>query len=239
MCLLAFDFDGTIAKDGQVPANVVESLRRAAAQSYALFLVTGRLYRQASIDAIVPWLTGIVWENGAVIEHLPSCHIALPFGTIPDAMIHELTQLGIEVIRGKAIAATWAHHEPRLQPITAKYEDRITFEYNKGALMILPRGANKASGLQQLLAYAGLDGEPVIAFGDGENDQTLLEMAHLGIAVQDAVPSLRTRAGRVTRLPGPDGVVEVLHDLLASRDREQNSCTTQNRDRWIEMLHEL
>lgn len=221
--LLAFDFDGTIAKDGQVPSNVVESLRCAAAQSYALLLVTGRLYRQASIEAILPWLTGIVWENGAVIEHLPSCHVALPFGTIPDAMIHELVQLDIEVIRGKAIAATWAHYEPHLQPIRAKYGDRLTFEYNKGALMILPRGANKASGLRQLLSYAGLDDGYLIAFGDGENDQSLLEMAHVGIAVQDAVPSLRIRADQVTGLPGPDGVAEVLHDLLATCDRDWDS----------------
>lgn len=215
--LLAFDFDGTIATDGHIPLPLIDALRRAVSNDYHLFLVTGRLFRHAPIEPLFPYLTGIVWENGAVIERCPEGHVTLPFGTLPSSMIQEMERAGIELICGMAIAATWTQYEPQMAPIMASYAHAVACEYNKGAVMILPRGANKASGLAHLLQCVGLADGRLIAFGDGENDRALLEMAHVGIAVQDAVSSLRVIADRVTTRPGPDGVLEMLPAIVQGK----------------------
>jgi hydroxymethylpyrimidine pyrophosphatase-like HAD family hydrolase len=80
--------------------------------------------------------------------------------------------------------------------------------------MILPTGANKGSGLKRLLEQCDFSSETLMAFGDGENDHSLLAIAETAVAVQDAVPSLQEMAHVVSKNPGPSGVVEILQDLL-------------------------
>jgi hydroxymethylpyrimidine pyrophosphatase-like HAD family hydrolase len=212
--ILAFDFDGTIAEEGQVPMEIIEVFRQAHFQTHVLFLVTGRLFRQADIEGILPYLTGIVWENGAVLEHLPTERVSLPFGTLPELLVKGLEQTGIEMLTGMAIAATWAQHESLVKQVSDQHNYCPTLDWNKLALMILPTGANKGSGLKRLLEQCDFSSETLMAFGDGENDHSLLAIAETAVAVQDAVPSLQEMAHVVSKNPGPSGVVEILQDLL-------------------------
>lgn len=218
--IFAFDFDGTIAEEGQVPIEIIKIFRRAYSQTHALFLVTGRLFRQADIEGILPFLTGIVWENGAVLEHLPSQQVTLPFGTLPEPLVKDLEQTGIEMLTGMAIAATWAQHESLVKQVSDQHHYFPTLDWNKMALMILPTGANKGSGLKRLLEQCDLSSETLMAFGDGENDHSLLAIAETAVAVQDAVPSLQERAHVISKNPGPLGVVEILQDLLGEEGVE-------------------
>ena len=212
--IFAFDFDGTIAEDGRVPKEIIEVFRKAYLQTHALFLVTGRLYRQADIEEILPYLTGIVWENGAVLEHLSGARVSLPFGTLPEPLVKDLEQTGIEMLTGMAIAATWAQNENLVKEVSARHHYLPTLDWNKMALMILPTGANKGSGLKRLLEQCHCSSETLMAFGDGENDHSLLSMAKTAVAVQDAVPSLQEIAHVVSNNPGPSGVVEILQAFL-------------------------
>ena len=218
--IFAFDFDGTIAEEGQVPLEIIEVFRQAHSRNHALFLVTGRLFRQADIEGILPYLTGIVWENGAVLEHLPTDQVSLPFGKLPDPLVKDLEQTGIEMITGMSIAATWAQHESLVKQISGQHNYCPTLDWNKLALMILPSGANKGSGLKRLLEQSNLSSYTLTAFGDGENDHSLLAIADTAVAVQDAVPSLQKVAHVVSKNPGPSGVVEILGGLLSEADAE-------------------
>lgn len=76
--------------------------------------------------------------------------------------------------------------------------------------MILPAGASKGAGLERLLGICGYSPRNLVAFGDGENDLSLLELGEFGVAVADAVSSLKAVADMVTTRPGPAGVLEVL-----------------------------
>lgn len=212
--ILAFDFDGTIAHEGQVPSEIIAEFRRAHSQAHALFLVTGRLFRQAHIEPILPFLTGIVWENGAVLEHLSTERVSLPFGTLPGPFVKDLEQSGIEMLTGMAMAATWAQNESLVIQVSGQHNYSPTLDWNKLALMILPTGANKGSGLKRLLEQCKLSPRTLMAFGDAENDHSLLAIADTAVAVQDAVPSLQKMAHMVSSKPGPAGVVEILQDLL-------------------------
>ena len=61
-------------------------------------------------------------------------------------------------------------------------------------LEIVPRGINKWVGMQLLLADLQLPREALMACGDGGNDLQLVANAGLGIAMGNAVPSVRLPA---------------------------------------------
>jgi len=88
--------------------------------------------------------------------------------------------------------------------------------FNKGAVMILPPGINKASGLAAALLELGLSARNIVAVGDAENDHALLDAAEYSVAVANAIPTLKAAADRVTREPRGDGVLEIMADLIES-----------------------
>lgn len=77
-------------------------------------------------------------------------------------------------------------------------------------------GATKGSGLAFVAARLGLDLSRVVAFGDGENDVELLEVAGFGIAVENAHPRLQAVADRTCPGPADEGVAGVIEAVLDS-----------------------
>jgi hypothetical protein len=86
--------------------------------------------------------------------------------------------------------------------------------FNKGALMVLPGGVNKQSGLFAALRDLGLSARNVVGIGDAENDHALLEACECAVAVGNALPSLKKRADLVTKGTHSAGVLEVVDALL-------------------------
>lgn len=64
----------------------------------------------------------------------------------------------------------------------------------------------KSYGMEQYLKYAGADWEDSIAFGDGPNDLEMIEAAHIGVAMGNAVDSLKEKADLVTTDIDDDGI---------------------------------
>ena len=64
---------------------------------------------------------------------------------------------------------------------------------------LLPKGADKGSGLIRLGQLLGIAPERIIAVGDNENDLSMIKAAGIGVAVANAVESVRAAAGYVTR----------------------------------------
>ncbi|MGH7254806.1 MAG: HAD hydrolase family protein, partial [Nitrospirales bacterium] len=208
--IMAFDFDGTLATEGVVPEKLLRALRRCRKAGYALFLVTGRRFETASLDPFGNLFTGIVWENGAVLVHIPTGEIYLPFGQLPAHLFKTLEEAQIPFERGLAIAATWAPHDQEIWQVLRQTGGGAALEYNKGAVMLMPTGASKGPGLERLLTLCGLSPHNLAAFGDAENDLSLLALSEVGVAVGDAVPALQETADVVAEQPGPAGVLEVL-----------------------------
>ena len=74
----------------------------------------------------------------------------------------------------------------------------------------------KGSGLAFVAAELGLDLARIVAFGDGENDVELLEVAGFGIAIEDAHPRLAAIADATCPGPERDGVAGVIDAFLDS-----------------------
>jgi len=74
--------------------------------------------------------------------------------------------------------------------------------------------ANKGEALLALAAHLGVPAENTVAFGDGTNDLTMIKMAGLGIAMENAVPEIKEVADRVTASCDEDGVAKGIELLL-------------------------
>lgn len=208
--ILAFDFDGTLAEKGIVPPDLGIALERLHSSGCVLFLVTGRQFESVSLGSLQDLFTGIVWENGAVLYDTAIRETYLPFGCIDPRLVEALEAAGVPIEQGRAIVSTWAEHNETVWRVISEWGGDAAVIYNKGAVMILPAGAAKGPGLERLLGICGFSPRNLVSFGDGENDLSLLTLGEFGVAMADAVPSLKAIADVVTARPGPAGVLEVL-----------------------------
>lgn len=215
LCLAA-DYDGTLATHGKVEPPVIEALQRLKASTRKLILVTGRVLDE--LKAVFPeyeLFDLIVAENGALIYN-PATKEERLLGSLPPAtFINELHRHQVQPLSiGKVIVATWEpHHTVVLESIKeAGLELQVIF--NKGAVMILPAGINKAKGLKEALKDLNLSMHNVVAVGDAENDGAMLQAAECAVAVSNALPAVQKMADWVTGHHHGKGVIQLIDRLL-------------------------
>ena len=87
---------------------------------------------------------------------------------------------------------------------------------------IMQEGVTKASAIETLANYLGIDKREIIAIGDGGNDMEMLEVAGLKIAMKNASDELKTIADVVTdKDNNHGGVGVVLNDLHRILEKKQ------------------
>jgi len=215
LIVLACDLDGTLAEDGQINEQTWEVLRIAKLAGLVLILVTGR-----TLDSFItefPFTElceAIVAENGAVIYFPHRDAITLPFGHMDPAFIQRMEAMDIPLERGLAIVATWVPHDETLLKVLRESKGSVTVEYNRDAVMVLPPGVTKGSGLKFVLQELGYSFHNVVACGDAENDRSLFDVSELAVAVSNAQPSLKAVADIVLGEPDGAGVQGLIRDLL-------------------------
>lgn len=77
-------------------------------------------------------------------------------------------------------------------------------------LELVPKGIDKAKSLTRLLTKINLTPADLIAFGDGYNDLSMLKLAGMGVAMENAAPEVRAEANYVTLSNEEDGVAAAL-----------------------------
>jgi hypothetical protein len=115
---------------------------------------------------------------------------------------------------GQVVLATWSPHENTVLDTIRDFGLELQLIFNKGAVMVLPSGINKATGLTAALQEMKLQPEQVVAVGDAENDHALLTCAGIGVAVANAVPMLLERADLVMSGDHGRGVIELIDRLM-------------------------
>jgi hydroxymethylpyrimidine pyrophosphatase-like HAD family hydrolase/GTPase SAR1 family protein len=215
--VLATDYDGTIARDERVAPEVVEALKRLKASGRKLILVTGREIDQ--LKAIFPEHTlfdRVVAENGALIYRPDTMEERLLGERPPEAFIQELKKKGVPISVGRVIVATWEPHQAVVLDAikTTGLEYQVIF--NKGAVMVLPPGINKAKGLHEALKDLCMAEHNTVAVGDAENDNSMLNSAECAVAVGNALPQVQAIADWTTGKRQGDGVMELIEALIKS-----------------------
>jgi len=204
---MAFDFDETLATSGRMHPSAAAALAEAKRAGWLLALVTGRTYdRLVTICPERHLFDIVVPENGCLL-HTPSDgaleHLA---GGPVDRLREGLTAAGIAFFPGRVVTITGREDEAGVREVLAA--DGLTFDcfVNRPAVMIVPRGASKATGLAVGLRRLGVGPADVIAVGDDENDLAMFAAVGLSVAVGNAIDAVKAAADLVLDVPNGEGV---------------------------------
>ena len=213
--VLALDFDGTIAANDTIDADVAAAIQESRDTGLLTVLVTGRTLSDLDARLSGPALfDAIVAENGAVLRlpHLPP--ITLSRG--PDLrFLAELGRHGIPHHRGQCVVDADASVAPQIIQIIRRLELPLSITFNLSRLMVLPHGVDKASGLQEALWRLRASVHNAIAVGNAQNDHEMLEVCEIGAAVAWGSEALRRSADEIVPGDGPGAVARYIRELLA------------------------
>lgn len=218
--VVAVDYDGTLAHDGQVAKETLEAMARVRKSGRKLLLVTGR--ELDSLRTVFPELSLfdlIVAENGALIYH-PSTKKETLLGKKPSAAFVEmLRRSGANPLSvGRCIIATVRPYETAVHDAIDELELNLHVILNRESVMVLPVGVDKSTGFRAAMAELRLPVESAVGIGDAENDSAFLSLCGLSVAVANGIPSLKERVHVVTSGKEGAGVVEVLQKLVTAED---------------------
>jgi hydroxymethylpyrimidine pyrophosphatase-like HAD family hydrolase len=205
-----------LATKGQLTPDTIAALEKLLASGRRLVMVTGReLDELKTVCSRLDLFEYVVAENGALLYH-PATDAEKPLAPPPpEKFLASLRAHGVGPISvGRVIVATWEPHETRVLETIRDMGLELQVIFNKGAVMILPTGVNKASGLRVALEKMGLSPDNAVGVGDAENDHAFLSICALGVAVENALPSLKEEADFVTRGHHGAGVEELIAEIL-------------------------
>ena len=218
---LASDYDGTLAQDGNVTSPTLAALDKLKAIGKQLILVTGR--ELPSLRECFEGLNRfdlVVAENGALLFNPATGEERLISAPPPEQLVAALRAKNVHPLSvGRGIVATWTPNETIL--LTTIRELGLDWQviFNKGAVMCLAPGVNKATGLAAALAVSNLSPLNVIGIGDAENDLAFLSTCGCSVAVANALATVKTKVDIVTSADHGAGVSEFVDGWRADAKR--------------------
>jgi HAD superfamily hydrolase (TIGR01484 family) len=212
---LAADYDGTLARDGVVDATPRHALERFKATGRRLILVTGR--ELPDLKRAFPALKifrDVVAENGALIYNPEIGKARAIAAAPPAAFVGALRARGVAPLSvGRSIVATWEPHGAAVLDVIRELRLELQIIFNKGAVMILPPGINKAAGLAAALDELELSRHNVVAVGDAENDHAFLRSCGCAAAVANALAMVKEIADINLTRDHRAGVAELIERI--------------------------
>jgi hydroxymethylpyrimidine pyrophosphatase-like HAD family hydrolase len=216
--VLVTDYDGTLATDGAVDESTLSALERLRMSGRRAILLTGR--QLDDLLTVCPRLSlfdFVVAENGGVLYE-PRTRQETLLGKPPSARflrrLRELTGNAIGI--GKVIVDTRVPHHSAVLQVIQEMGLELQIIFNRDAVMVLPAGVNKATGMDHALRKLGLSPHEAIGIGDAQNDHSFLERCECAVAVANALPTIREVAAFTTTGEAGHGVAEVIDELIAN-----------------------
>jgi len=77
----------------------------------------------------------------------------------------------------------------------------------------IAKGTSKATGIDEICSYYGIDIRETMAFGDGGNDIAMLQHAGIGVAMGNASDEVKQYADIITDAVDEDGIAKILEQL--------------------------
>jgi HAD superfamily hydrolase (TIGR01484 family) len=215
---LACDYDGTLAHHGRVDEPTLDALKRLRASGRELILVSGR--ELEDLQSVFDHLDLFGWavlENGALLYRPATREEVVLAERPPEKFLQALRRRGVRRFGvGRVIVATWRPHETEVLEAIHECGLELQIIFNKDAVMVLPAGVTKATGLTAALEKVGLSAHNVVGVGDAENDHAFLGLCECSVAVANALPALKETADFVTRGDHGRGVAELIQEMVES-----------------------
>ena len=96
--------------------------------------------------------------------------------------------------------------EEHTEEVFSSFQDCVVTQWKPEFVDIMPTGCGKHIGLEKTLEYLGIDVMESIAFGDAQNDVTMLQYAGLGVAMSDGSPEALEVADYIAPPVAEDGI---------------------------------
>lgn len=172
-----------------IPKDDVQTVvRDALEKSYGLIVVGEKDVAVLDPDGEV----GSIFRNELAVENLNQ---AKPLDVVLSQRILQLTAFFSADYEGELMkhipGCTSGRWHPAFTDITAK-------------------GADKGEGIKAMAEHLGFDFQNTIAFGDGGNDTSMIRAAGIGIAMENALESLKQEADYTTTSVDDDGILNAL-----------------------------
>ena len=154
-------------------------------------LVTGRLLPDvAALFEPLDLFDRVVAENGAVLYRPASKEERALADPMPAEFVSMLAGRGVAPLQlGRVIVATMRPHETTVLATIRDLGLEMQVIFNRDAVMVLPSGVNKGTGLRAALEELGLSLHNVVGIGDAENDHGFLDLCECAVAVANALPA--------------------------------------------------
>jgi hydroxymethylpyrimidine pyrophosphatase-like HAD family hydrolase len=214
--VVAVDLDGTLTSAGHVSAQALEAIDRVRRDGLHVVLVSGRISAELAVDfpQITDHVDALVLENGAVAVYAgKTSPLSAPVDRVLDAA---LDQRGVPYRRGEVILAVDGDYAATILEVIGALGLDCQIVRDRAELMVLPAGVTKGTGLAAVLTQLNLSPHNAIAIGDAANDLSLFGLAEIGVAVADAVSSVREHADLVLEQADGAGVAELLSGAYLS-----------------------
>jgi hydroxymethylpyrimidine pyrophosphatase-like HAD family hydrolase len=101
--------------------------------------------------------------------------------------------------------------------VAPEHASRIPDGQKLHILEVFDKRASKWSAIRWMAAQSGIPEERICAIGDEINDLPMISQAGLGIAMGNAVPSIKAAAKRETLPNDEDGVAHAIRNVLSGR----------------------
>lgn len=114
------------------------------------------------------------------------------------------------VLKQRILQLTPFFSEVYEQELMTRIPNCTSGRWNPAFTDITAQGADKGEGLLAIAAQLGFDPQYTMSFGDGGNDTSLVKTAGIGVAMGNALDSLKDMADYITTSVDEDGVLNAL-----------------------------
>lgn len=110
--------------------------------------------------------------------------------------------------------------EERIQELVKEFkEETFNYAYWHGCssldwLEITPASISKGMALQMVMDEYDYKIDEVVVFGDGENDLSMLQCVKYGVAMENAMKSVKDRVNYITKSNDENGILALLNELI-------------------------
>jgi len=222
--VLASDYDNTLAEEGRVSDATWDAVDRLRASGRHMVLVTGReLDDLLTLCDRIDRFTLVVAENGGVIYSPATRERTLLAPPPPPEFVEAMKAAGVRHLGvSQTLVATVRPYDNQALAAIRDLGLDLHVVYNGDAVMILPPGISKASGLLAALEQLSLSPRNAVGVGDAQNDHPLLDACEISAAVGNAIDALKSHADIVLQGECGAGVAELI-DAILEDDLDQAS----------------
>jgi hydroxymethylpyrimidine pyrophosphatase-like HAD family hydrolase len=248
--LIFLDLDGVFDSDvlgfPQATTSSLIALSRLQSHGFSVILNTARSVTDVRQYCEAYGLPGGVGESGCVFvdalaqseislidpeaaEQLGRCKAAMQ--SLPGVFIDPNYQTAVRAFRYQGNRTQGLSETEVRGVLEREGMDRLTFVPTYADTTILPNNIGKGSGLLWAKKYLRLEGEPVVAIGDNDQDLDMFRVSDLAFAPANSSESVLEFAAaakcKLMRQPNQKGLLEAVMQVLHADGRLCDKCDVQ------------